>query len=90
MPGGERQPKVLVKVRNMEKIVCERRMDEGLRTFKDGAVGTIRTICAGGTKEWLKILSWIMSIELENLLQKNVGVWWGSQMMLLKKLSHPE
>lgn len=34
----------------MEKIVCERRMDEGLRTFKDGTVGTIRTICAGGDK----------------------------------------
>lgn len=48
--GGERQPKVLVKVKNMEKIVCERRMDEGLRTFKDGAVGIIRTICAGGDK----------------------------------------
>lgn len=35
----------------MEKIVCERRMDEGLRTFKDGTVGTIRTICAGGINE---------------------------------------
>ena len=30
------------------KFVCERRMDEGLRTFKDGVVGTIRTIDAGG------------------------------------------
>lgn len=46
--GGEREPKVVVT--NM-KIVCERRMDEGLRTFKDGVVGTIRTIDAGGTKE---------------------------------------
>lgn len=43
--GGEREPKVVVK--NM-KFVCERRMDEGLRTFKDGVVGTIRTIDAGG------------------------------------------
>lgn len=30
------------------KIICERRMDEGLRTFKDEAVGTIRTIDSGG------------------------------------------
>lgn len=33
------------------KIVCERRMDEGLRTFKDGVIGTIRTIDAGGVNE---------------------------------------
>lgn len=46
--GGEREPKVVVA--NM-KIVCERRMDEDLRTFKDGVVGTIRAIDAGGTKE---------------------------------------
>lgn len=40
-----------VVVANM-KIVCERRMDEDLRTFKDGVVGTIRAIDAGGgTKE---------------------------------------
>lgn len=45
--GGEREPKVVVK--NM-KFVCERRMDEGLRTFRDGVVGTIRTIDAGGDK----------------------------------------
>lgn len=32
------------------KVVCERRMDEGLRTFKDGVCGTIRTISAGGDK----------------------------------------
>lgn len=38
-------------VMNKEKIVCERRMDEGLRTFKDGAIGTIRTIDAGGVNE---------------------------------------
>lgn len=46
--GGGLEPKVVVK--NM-KFVCERRMDEGLRTFKDGVTGTIRTIDAGGTKE---------------------------------------
>lgn len=39
----------------MEKIVCERRMDEGLRTFKDGTVGTIRTICAGGDKRVIEV-----------------------------------
>ena len=32
----------------MEQLVCERRIDEGLRTFKDDVVGTIRTIDAGG------------------------------------------
>ncbi len=37
--------------RNMDsKIVCERRMDEGLRVFKDGTIGTIRTIESGGDK----------------------------------------
>lgn len=45
--GGEREPKVMVS--NM-KIVCERRIDEGLRTFKNGVIGTIRTIDAGGQK----------------------------------------
>lgn len=34
----------------MNKLVCERRMDEGLRTFKHGVCGTIRTIDAGGCK----------------------------------------
>lgn len=34
-----------------EKIICERRMDEGLRMFKDGAIGTIRTIDSGGINE---------------------------------------
>lgn len=34
------------------KMICERRMDEGLRTFKNDVVGTIRTIDSGGeTKE---------------------------------------
>lgn len=33
-----------------EKIVCENRMDEGLRTFKSGTIGTIRTIDSGGDK----------------------------------------
>ena len=32
------------------KIVCERRYDEGLRTFQNGTIGTIRTIDAGGAK----------------------------------------
>lgn len=35
---------------HMNKLVCERRMDEGLRTFKDNVCGTIRTIDAGGCK----------------------------------------
>jgi hypothetical protein len=33
---------------DMEKIICEKRMDEGLRTFKDNVCGTIRTIDSGG------------------------------------------
>lgn len=34
----------------MKKFVCEERTDEGLRTFKDEVIGTIRTIDAGGDK----------------------------------------
>lgn len=34
--------------KDMDKIICERRMDEGLRMFKDDVCGTIRTIDAGG------------------------------------------
>ena len=30
------------------KMICESRTDEGLRTFKDGCCGTIRTIAEGG------------------------------------------
>ena len=29
-------------------MICERRYDEGLRTFNDGMIGAIRTIEAGG------------------------------------------
>lgn len=32
------------------KIVCEQRCDEGVRFFKDGVCGTIRTIDGGGQK----------------------------------------
>ena len=32
------------------KIVCEERRDEGLRTFRDDCIGTIRTIDGGGDK----------------------------------------
>lgn len=31
----------------MQKIVCEYRTDEGLRTFNDDCIGTIRTINSG-------------------------------------------
>lgn len=47
--GGNRQPKILVEVIGI-KIVCERRIDEGLRTFKNNIIGTIRTINSGGDK----------------------------------------
>lgn len=29
-------------------MICEQRCDEGIRTFKDEVVGTIRTIDSGG------------------------------------------
>ena len=32
------------------RMVCEKRSDEGIRFFKDGCCGTIRTINAGGDK----------------------------------------
>lgn len=34
----------------MNRYICERRCDEGLRTFKGGLCGTVRTIDAGGDK----------------------------------------
>lgn len=53
MTGGSLQPMVIVRGRenNNMKMVCERRIDEGLRTFKDDAIGTIRTIDSGVTNE---------------------------------------
>lgn len=51
--GGNLEPKVLAKVAGM-KIVCEERTDEGLRTFNDNAIGTIRTINSGGDKRILE------------------------------------
>jgi len=38
-----------------EKIICEERTDEGIRFFKDGCCGTIRTIEAGGDKRVIEI-----------------------------------
>lgn len=37
-------------VKILEPIVCEERKDEGIRLFKDGCVGTLRTIDACGDK----------------------------------------
>ena len=34
----------------MNRYICERRCDEGMRSFKGGLCGTIRTINAGGDK----------------------------------------
>lgn len=39
-----------VKVLEVEPVVCEQRSDEGLRFFKDGAIGTLRTIDSCGDK----------------------------------------
>ena len=41
-------------VKILEPIVCEERCDEGIRLFKDGCIGTIRTINAGGDKRILE------------------------------------
>lgn len=49
--GGGQEPKIVIEEKRMEQLVCERRIDEGLRTFKDDVVGTIRTIDAGVTRE---------------------------------------
>lgn len=38
-----------------EKIICEERTDEGIRFFKDGCCGTIRTIEAGGDKRVIEV-----------------------------------
>lgn len=38
-----------------EKIVCEQRHDEGLRFFKDYAIGTLRTIDACGDKRVIEL-----------------------------------
>lgn len=51
MSGGNLQPMIAESRKDMDKIVCERRTDEGLRTFKDDVCGTIRTISAGGINE---------------------------------------
>ena len=37
------------------KIICEERTDEGLRFFKDGCCGTIRTIDGGGDKRVIEV-----------------------------------
>ena len=52
--GGQREPKIIIMDNDKDdymKIVCERRIDEGLRTFKNDTIGTIRTIDSGEIKE---------------------------------------
>ena len=61
--GGMREPKV-VERNKMNKLVCERRMDEGLRTFKDDVIGTIRTI------EW-KEQDGVLYVDKEILSDEN-------------------
>ena len=39
----------------VEKVVCEERYDEGLRFFKDYAIGTLRTIDACGDKRVIEL-----------------------------------
>ncbi|HZK00264.1 MAG TPA: DNA (cytosine-5-)-methyltransferase, partial [Tissierellaceae bacterium] len=47
-----KDPKVVAEP--IEKIVCEQRTDEGLRFFKGGVVGTLRTIDSCGDKRVLE------------------------------------
>jgi DNA (cytosine-5)-methyltransferase 1 len=42
----------------VEPIVCEQRKDEGLRFFKGGCVGTLRTIDACGDKRVIEPMVW--------------------------------
>lgn len=60
MQGGDRQP----------KIVCEQRSDEGLRFFKDGVCGTLRTIDACGDKRVLEPIE-RMTKQAYETLQEN-------------------
>lgn len=46
----------MIDVDKNEQFVCEQRTDEGLRTFKDGAIGTIRTIDSGGDKRVIDVV----------------------------------
>ena len=38
------------------QLVCERRVDEGIRIFKHNCIGTIRTIDAGGDKRVIELV----------------------------------
>jgi len=50
MGGGNQEPKIY----QDNVVVCEQRNDEGLRFFKDGICGTIRTIADGGDKRVIR------------------------------------
>jgi DNA (cytosine-5)-methyltransferase 1 len=50
MGGGNQEPKIY----QDNVVVCEQRNDEGLRFFKDGVCGTIRTIADGGDKRVIR------------------------------------
>lgn len=45
----------------MDKIICEKRSDEGIRFFNDNISGTLRTIASGGDK---------CIIEADNIVNK--------------------
>jgi hypothetical protein len=42
--------------RIVSQIVCEERTDEGIRLFRDGCCGTIRTIDGGGDKRVIEVI----------------------------------
>ena len=45
----------MLKLKKNNQIVCEERTDEGLRFFKGGCIGAIRTIDSGGDKRVIEI-----------------------------------
>ena len=53
-----------------EKVVCEQRCDEGLRFFKDYAIGTLRTIDACGDK---RVIEYPKIQQVEGNLYPNSG-----------------
>ena len=50
-----------------EKIICEERTDEGIRLFKDGCCGTIRTIEAGGDKRVIEVK---VIVQMDNTIDR--------------------
>ena len=53
--GGQFSPYIIEK-HQKKRIVCEQRTDEGIRLFKNGICGTLRTTDCCGDKRIIEIL----------------------------------